>query len=80
MTTNPVDKSRSIITQEALRGALTGLVNFEQPVSKVNLLDIKTETYNFEEASLISSTYAYVFVEYSKEIERLDITGVNKRD
>jgi tyrosine-protein kinase Etk/Wzc len=76
MTTNPVDKSRSIITQEALRGALTGLVNFEQPVSKVNLLDIKTETYNFEEASLISSTYAYVFVEYSKEIERLDITGV----
>jgi len=76
ITTNPVDKSRSFVTQDALRGALSGIVNFEQPISKVNLLDIKTETYNFEEASLISSTYAYVFVEYSKEIERLDITGV----
>ena len=76
MTTNPIDKSRSIITRESLRRTLADVVNFDQPVSKINVLDIKTENYNFDEACLISSTYAYVFVEYSKEIDRLDLTEV----
>ncbi|HEY3251966.1 MAG TPA: Wzz/FepE/Etk N-terminal domain-containing protein, partial [Ignavibacteria bacterium] len=74
--TNPFDKTRSIITQDELRQALLGMVSFEQSAPKVNVLDIITKNYDFEEARLISSTYAHVFVEYSMEMERLDVTSV----
>lgn len=74
--TNPNDKSRSIISQNELRQSLLGVVSFEQSTPKVNILDIVTRDYNFEEARLISSTYAHVFVDYSMEMERLDVTSV----
>lgn len=74
--TNPNDNSRSVISQDGLRQVLLGMVSFEQSAPKVNVLDIVTRNYNFEEARLISSTYAHVFVDYSMEMERLDITSV----
>src|SRR4030095_6690140 len=74
--TNPVDNSKDIISQDALRQSLLGMVSFEQSAPKVNVLDIVTKNYNFEEARLISSTYAHVFVDYSMEMERLDVTSV----
>jgi capsular exopolysaccharide synthesis family protein len=73
---NPSDKSRSVITQDGLRQALLRVVSFEQSTPKVNVLDIITKGYHFEEARLISSTYSHVFVEYSMEMERLDVTSV----
>lgn len=72
--TNASDRSRSIISQDALRQALLGIVSFDQSTPKVNVLDIITKGYDFQEANLISSTYAHVFVEYSMEMERLDVT------
>ena len=74
--TDPSNSSRSVVTQDQLRRALLGVVSFEQSNPKVNVIDIITRDNNFEEARLISSTYAHVFVEYSIEMERLDITSV----
>lgn len=74
--TNPSNNSRSIISQDQLRRTLLGVVSFEQSSPKVNIIDIITRDNNFEEARLISSTYAHVFVEYSIEMERFDVTSV----
>jgi uncharacterized protein involved in exopolysaccharide biosynthesis len=74
--TNPNDRSRSVITQDQLRQSLLGVVSFEQSAPKVNVLDVVTRAYDFEEARLISFTYANVFVAYSMEMERLDVTSV----
>jgi capsular exopolysaccharide synthesis family protein len=76
VSTNPSNNTRSIIKQDALRRVLLGVVSFEQSNPKVSVLDIITRDNNFEEARLISSTYAHVFVEYSIEMERLDVTSV----
>jgi capsular exopolysaccharide synthesis family protein len=76
ITTSPSDNNRSIITRDDLRQSLLDAVSFEQSAPKVNVLDIITKSFDFEEARLISYTYAKVFVEYSMEMERLDVTSV----
>ena len=70
------DGTRKAATQNEIRRMLSGLVKFEQPNKKVNILLISCDNSNFEEAKLITTTYSSVFEEYTKIIGRLDVTAV----
>lgn len=65
-----------IATKDEIRRILAGVVKFEQPVKKVNMVEISCSNPDFNEAKLITTTYSNAFVEYSKVIGRLDITAV----
>jgi len=65
------------LSQEELRRKLNNIVKFEVKKS-VDALTITSEGYNPNEILLISNTYAEVYVNYSRELNRQDITNVKK--
>ncbi len=65
------------LSQEELRRKLNSIVKFEVKKS-VDALTITSEGYNPNEILLISNTYAEVYVNYSRELNRQDITNVKK--
>lgn len=68
--------NRIKLNTNQLRRMLNWLVKFEQPNKKVSIMTISTQTNDFEEAKLITTTYSNVFEEYTKELGRLDIKAV----
>lgn len=65
------------LSQEELRRRLNGVVKLEVKKS-VDAVSISAEGYNPDEILLITNTYSEVYVNYSREMNRQDITNVKK--
>ncbi|MBI5403584.1 MAG: polysaccharide biosynthesis tyrosine autokinase [Ignavibacteriae bacterium] len=65
------------LTQEELRRKLNSIVKIEVKKS-VDAVSLSSEGYNAEELLLITNTYSEVYVNYSRELNRQDITNVKK--
>ncbi len=65
------------LTQEVLRRRLNSIVKIEVKKS-VDAVTITAEGFNPNEILLITNTYSEVYVNYSRELNRQDITNVKK--
>jgi len=65
------------LTQEELRRRLYGVVKIEVKKS-VDAVTLICEGFNPDEILLITNTYSEVYVNYSRELNRQDITNVKK--
>lgn len=65
------------LTQEELRRKLNSVVKIEVKKS-VDAVTLISEGYNPDELLLITNTYSEVYVNYSRELNRQDITNVKK--
>lgn len=65
------------LSQEELRRKLNTIVKIEVKKS-VDAVTLSCEGYNVDEILLITNTYSEVYVNYSRELNRQDITNVKK--
>jgi capsular exopolysaccharide synthesis family protein len=65
------------LSQEELRRKLNTIVKIEVKKS-VDAVTLTSEGYNPDEILLITNTYSEVYVNYSRELNRQDITNVKK--
>jgi capsular exopolysaccharide synthesis family protein len=69
------DSEYITLSQEELRRKLNSIVKFELKKS-VDAVTITAEGYSTNEILLITNTYSEVYVNYSRELNRQDITNV----
>lgn len=70
-----VNNSQNIIAEENLRRRLLGLVEIEQKKG-LDAITLSVESPYFNEAQLITHTYANIYINYNLELSREDIKNV----
>ena len=71
------EKDYESISSETLRKRLIGIMDFDKE-KDIDVVKIIVEGPSFTENQLIANTYASVYVSYSKELSRQDITNVKE--
>jgi capsular exopolysaccharide synthesis family protein len=77
LTTKVSEKEKKLITREALRRKLLNSIKIEVK-KNVDAVTISLEGSSFYEVQMVVNIYSNVFVEYSKEINKEDLTNVKQ--